>query len=576
MAKGLAPFRLRFALIFFWIIICLTSSLVWGAGNERIVINNMDVVDSNLRDVFRSLAELGRLNVLLDPTVQGKVTVKLNNNLTVLESLELLAQTHGYSYRWLEANRTMIIGNEKTFGNFEARNTQVYRLVYSQASQIAEALNVVVPKERIGIDPRTNQLTINANLLEHQNIKEIIIHLDREMPQLNVEARVEEIQKNLVDSIGVEWEQAPLSLNFITGALTLNDIPRKIYLWEQQSKARVLSNPKIAITDSQEGVIFIGDKYPIITKSVDEKGVTTYKIEYIEVGTKLVVTPRINENDIVTIAVKAMVSSISEWKKAGDNDIPVIRSREASSIVRLRDGETFVLSGLNELKSTETTMGIKFLSKIPIIGWLFKTRKKDPTQDTEICILLTPRIIKNLSKKVSNATAKIEVPPVKNEKIEVAVVQNATISVKSEPEIVESVKLVPNPEPTPADAELAPVVMAREIAKEGYQIKLLVGNGQTLNKISQKYGVSVANICKANNLKTNARLTKGQNLIIPIPEDHLYQVKPNETFWRIAARYGVAENRLAEMNQISDITRIEINQLIVLPCSISRIVDRTL
>ncbi len=556
MAKGLATARLRLTICLIFVLSLFATSLVWGAANEQTLISNMDVVDSNLRDVFRSLAELGRLNVLLDPTVQGKVTVKLNNNLTVRESLELLAQTHGYSYRWLAANRTMIIGNEKTFGNFEARNTQVYRLVYSQANQIAEALNVVVPKERIGIDPRTNQLTINANLLEHQNIKELIVRLDREMPQLNVEARVEEIQRNLMDTIGVEWEAAPLNLNFITGAVSLNDISRKVYLWEQQSKARVLSNPKIAITDSQEGVIFIGDKYPIITKSVDEKGVTTYKIEYIEVGTKLTVTPRINENNIVTIAVKAMVSSISEWKKAGDNDIPVIRSREASSIVRLRDGETFVLSGLNELKTTETTSGIKWLSRIPIVGWLFKTRKRDPNQDTEICILLTPRIIKNFSNEATTAG--------KDEKSNLVVVSNNSQPAK-QAEIGEPVKL--------ASENTTGVVNQ---TANGYQINAVAKKGQTLAQLARYYGVTVASISETNKLTTKSKLSVGQQLIIPIPENHLYQVKPQETFWRIAARYGVAEQRLAEINQIKNINQIEVNQLIVLPCAVTKIVDRSL
>jgi LysM repeat protein len=367
----------------------LPPSLVHGEEIVTPALNDLDVVETDIRDVFRSLAELGDLNILLDPTVQGPVTIKLKQGLTVKESLELLAQTHGHSFRWVPGSRTVIIGNEKTFDSFIMKETKIYQLRYAQTDQVVTALKVAIPIDQIGIDKRTNQLTIKASILEHQNIGELIARLDQEMPQLNIEARVEEISRSAGKDLGLTWAFDPLKsgLNFqVTTTATLQ-------MLEEQNKSRTLARPNISTTDSQKGKIFIGDKVPVITSSQTNDGVQ-YTINYVEVGTLLEVTPRINENNTVTVAVNAGVSSITEWKKSGDGgDIPVIRTRESSSVIRLREGDTFVLSGLNQTMESRGTTKVPGMSKIPLFGRLFQN-KKDEDEDTELCIFLTPRIIR--------------------------------------------------------------------------------------------------------------------------------------------------------------------------------------
>ena len=171
---------------------------------ETQLLSQFDIFEADIRDVFRSLAELGDLNVLLDKDVTGLVTINLKHGLKISEAIELLARTYGYSYRWIVPRRTVIIGTEKTFTDWDTMETRVYRLRYAASEEVVKALGVVVPQERIGIDARTNQLTILANVLEHQNIEEIIARLDRRMPQINIEARVEEISLTAC-KVGVGW-----------------------------------------------------------------------------------------------------------------------------------------------------------------------------------------------------------------------------------------------------------------------------------------------------------------------------------------------------------------------------------
>src|SRR5690554_4462559 len=365
---------------------------------ETQLLSQFDIFEADIRDVFRSLAELGNLNVLLDKDVQGLVTINLKHGLKISEAIELLARTYGYSYRWIVPRRTVIIGTEKTFTDWDTMETRVYRLRYAASEEVVKALGVVVPQERIGIDARTNQLTILANVLEHQNIEEIIARLDRRMPQINIEARVEEISLTASKELGVGWSFPEFGIGGNIGPdidLRFHLLTAQtLHLMEEKGVARVLANPNISTTDGREGKIFIGDRLPVITSRIRD-GMVEDEVTYIEAGTLLTVEPQINDEKTITVKVRAEVSNIVGWRiGATGMEVPVVRTREASSVVRLREGETFVLSGLNMQQDTETITSVPFASRLPFFGRLFQKQSKEPWEDTEICIFLTPYVVR--------------------------------------------------------------------------------------------------------------------------------------------------------------------------------------
>ncbi len=487
--------RKRIVCLAFLIILSigLLPSLVHGEEIVTPALNDLDVVETDIRDVFRSLAELGDLNILLDPTVQGPVTIKLKKGLTVKEALELLAQTHGHSFRWVPGSRTVIIGNEKTFDSFIMKETKIYQLRYAQTDQIVTALKVTIPTDQIGIDKRTNQLTIKASILEHQNIGELIARLDQEMPQINIEARVEEISKTAGKDLGLNWSFNSLSseLNFkVTTTATLQ-------MLEEQNKAWLLASPNISTTDSQKGKIFIGDKVPVITSSQTNDGIE-YTVNYIEVGTLLEVTPRINENNTVTVTVNAGVSSITEWKTSGDGgDVPLIRTRESSSVIRLKEGETFVLSGLNLTRDSKGTTKVPGFSKIPLFGRLFQN-KKDENEDTELCIFLTPRIIRySNAERTSGASEPLLRPQaeVKLSELPIAGTTNPETASTPPPSL--------NPAPTFAEADVKSEssVNSAAIMAENNPNPEPLGKTETQDTIDS---MPIVNISGANPVSSNA------------------------------------------------------------------------
>lgn len=600
-----------------WLLLVILAGAIpiWSApGVETEVLADFDVVEADLRDVFRSLAEIGDINVLLDPSVKGVATIKLKHGLTIKEAMEMLAQTYGYSYRWITASRTILIGNEKTFTQFETKETKIYALNYAQTDQVVESLKIAVPSDQIGIDKRTNQLTIRASLLEHQNIEELIERLDREMPQINIEARVEELTKEASEDLGVLWSfgQTDNDIDFrVTTTATLSAL-------ESENKARLLARPNISTVDGQEGKIFIGERYPVVTTKQTSDGLET-QITYVEFGTSLKVVPRLNEDNVVTVLVQAYVSSDKRWIPLNDgNEIPLVSTREASSVVRLREGETFILSGLNLSKDSLGDSGTPGLRKVPVLGRLFGT-KSSREEETEIVIFLTPKVVElSSSQRETAISSNLQSGAASARPLE-ATTQSTAVddALGYDQEGVElrgeAAQTLPSPndeavdgettvnEPIPSPPENPPVDSsitsgaAGSFAKPtpeaavsspsgrgpvdgtnaspGYKVKYIVKQGDTALSIATKYGVTSESIRQANQFEANKVLPVGLDIVIPIPEDHRYILKPKETIWRLAKRHGTSVEILMEINNFTDYTKIEAGQQIILPVPTDRIID---
>lgn len=141
----------------------------------------------------------------------------------------------------------------------------------------------------------------------------------------------------------------------------------------------------------------MGDKVPVFTSTSDSNDTdsdTSLSVEYKEVGVKLEVLPRINELDkeTITLVIKPSVSTISQWVESGNNKAPQISERSAETTVRVKNGETILLGGLLKNEEIKSIKQIPFLSKIPILGEIFKSRSIEK-KDTEIVIAITPTIV---------------------------------------------------------------------------------------------------------------------------------------------------------------------------------------
>ena len=180
---------------------------------------------------------------------------------------------------------------------------------------------------------------------------------------------------------------------------------------KQQGNLKVVSTPRLRTLNNQPAVVRVGQDLPIfirqVTTAPGSPPVTTVteSVQTVTVGTVLSITPQISSDGLITLDLTPAVSRLVRiaTSATGDTNAPVIDIRQASSIVRVRDGATIVMGGLVQDSSSTTHRKIPILGDIPFLGKAFSGEYKT-AERTELVFFLTPRIIKDVA---TEPTAKV-------------------------------------------------------------------------------------------------------------------------------------------------------------------------
>jgi general secretion pathway protein D len=158
----------------------------------------------------------------------------------------------------------------------------------------------------------------------------------------------------------------------------------------------LLSNPRIRVRNNEKAKILVGDKVPIITTTSTANVGVSENVQYVDVGLKLDVEPRITADNFVNIKVGLEVSSLGDKTNTRNGaTVYTIGTRNADTILRLKDGETQVLAGLISDDERKNASKLPGLGDIPLLGRLFANQQDQKTK-TEIVLAITPRIISNI------------------------------------------------------------------------------------------------------------------------------------------------------------------------------------
>ena len=162
-----------------------------------------------------------------------------------------------------------------------------------------------------------------------------------------------------------------------------------------ESRAKVLAAPHILVTDNREARIQVGQQVPLVTSSTNVTGTTDIQrtVQYKDIGIILKVKPQVNDSGLVSMEITQEVSSLGAPVTIGSDEAPTLNKTEASTNLVAQNGQTIIIGGLIRDDITKGKSGIPFLSKIPLIGWLFGNWS-DLDSRTELVILLTPRVIR--------------------------------------------------------------------------------------------------------------------------------------------------------------------------------------
>ena len=275
---------------------------------------------------------------------------------------------------------------------------------------------------RIFADEILNSVIILATPEDYTLIKETIAKIDLLPRQVMIEGLVAQI--NLTDNLSLglsyvfktQFKISPDSI--MKGALGLNtgnldatslpgsgftfvgtvgdDVRAVINALATQSRAKVIAAPHILVTDNREARIQVGQQVPIVTSTSYDTTVTssrTSTIQYKDIGIILKVTPQVNESGLVALDLAQEVSTFSTIELGQNETTIILNKAEATTNVVVKDGETIVIGGLIREDTSKSRTGVPWLTKIPLLGYLFGNTTDDETR-TEIIILLTPHVIK--------------------------------------------------------------------------------------------------------------------------------------------------------------------------------------
>jgi len=160
-----------------------------------------------------------------------------------------------------------------------------------------------------------------------------------------------------------------------------------------EGKAKILTSPRIATLDGNKATIQLATRVPVFTTTT-QQGVTTTTISYIDVGVKLVTTPRVNTDNLITLSLTPEVSSLGTQEIFSGQSAFRVNTRNADTTLAVPDGRTIVLGGLIDRSERTTVLKVPLLGDIPILGELFRSTDTNASE-TEVIFLITPQIVKD-------------------------------------------------------------------------------------------------------------------------------------------------------------------------------------
>lgn len=280
-------------------------------------------------------------------------------------------------------------------------------------------------------DADSNSLVIKALPQDYQNIRRIIEVMDATPKQVLIEVLIAEVTLTDALAYGVEYffrnrgqideglavslqptgvtaigrgavpAVPPASVTVPGGSrffLLHKDVDALINFLDSTTHVEVLSTPRILVRHEQKATIQVGSQEPILSQQLQQpvgttagQFVTSNVVQYRDIGVILTVTPRIGENNMVTMDVNQEVTSIREAVTAGINS-PAFTTRKATTSLVVENGRTIVLGGIIERRNNKTIKRIPVVSRVPILGNLFKSQATEKIK-TELLLILTPYIV---------------------------------------------------------------------------------------------------------------------------------------------------------------------------------------
>ncbi|HRP98497.1 MAG TPA: general secretion pathway protein GspD, partial [Rhodocyclaceae bacterium] len=377
---------------------------------------NLTFRDAPLRVVFEALSQAAGLNFVFDSDVRDDALVSLVvRDTTVDEVIRLIAATQQIERKLLNANSVLIYpatpAKQRDYQELVSRS---FYLAHADVKQAEVLLRQLVKVRDVFIDEKLNLVVIKDTPAAVRLAERLIATLDVAEAEVMLELEVLEVSRNRLRELGLEFpdqvgyglleggrsgllEPGNVSLRSGTGLVPFVSNPAAVLrLRLEDGDTNLLANPRIRVRNRSEARIHIGQRVPVFTTTAVANVGVSASVSYLDVGLKLDVEPSVTLDDEVAIRIALEVSSIVREVPGPEGSLAFeLGTRSASTTLRLKNGETQVLAGLINDEERRTARRVPGLGELPLIGRLFSV-PRDSSAQTEIVLLVTPRIIRNI------------------------------------------------------------------------------------------------------------------------------------------------------------------------------------
>lgn len=395
-------------------------------SNDEININFKDI---KVDDLIKITSKITKRNILVTQIINEKVDYIPTQKITkenLFDILETTLKEKGYflveENGVLKVKKVEIIKEEEQF-------TEVIGLKNVDGVNIIKILDDVVNKKYINkptkpfvsLDLESNSLVVMASKDELKQIKDLIQELDKEKAQVYVQAKIIEVNNELVNKIGISYGIINASarsdgINAISSNLNggsnaikeavdtlgirMSDVNIKsglalgasLNLLQQNGALDIVSEPSILAIDNKESSIYVGEKISVeISSTLTDGGLQRTNYEREDIGLTLKVKPRISSDTKLTLEINTLLEGIKSTSvSAGQN--PDTLKKEIKTAAILNNGESVIIGGLIENKNETIEQKVPVLGDIPLFGELFKNDSK-MNKKNNLVIIVTPYMI---------------------------------------------------------------------------------------------------------------------------------------------------------------------------------------
>ncbi|NRR31579.1 general secretion pathway protein GspD [Oxalobacteraceae bacterium] len=374
--------------------------------------------DAPLKQVFEVIARRSGLNFVFDKDVKTdqKASIFLKNS-TVESAIYFLLMTNQLEQQVMDGNTILIYPNVTAkLKEYQEMTVKTFFLANAEAKLVANTLKTILKTRDVVVDEKLNLLIVRDSPEAIRLAERLIAVQDMPEAEVMLEVEILEIKRSRLLELGVAWPASvgltPLSSSGGVG-LTIRDlnnlnqktigisgVSATVNANKVDGDTNLLANPRIRVRNKEKAKIVIGDKVPVITTTISPGagGFATESVSYVDVGLTLNAEPTIYLNNEVAIRVQLEVSNlVNQIQTKSGTTAYQIGTRQASTMLQLKDGENQVLAGLINNEERSTGNKLPGVGDLPILGRLFGSNRDD-SQKTEIVLSITPHLIRNVQR----------------------------------------------------------------------------------------------------------------------------------------------------------------------------------